>query len=74
MAENNRNQEKNQTPDTGSSNQSNQNPGQAGQTQNTSGQQQPFENAQRGSQWSNYQTREMSDEGYNKEGAPDSDE
>ena len=69
MTENNRNQEQNQSSNTGSSNQSDQNSGQSGQTQNTSGQDEQFQNPQRGSEWSNYRTREMSDEGFKKDNA-----
>lgn len=67
MTENNRNQGQNQSSNTGNSNQSNQNSGQTGQTQNTSGQDEQFQNPQHGTEWSNYRTREMSDEGYQKD-------
>jgi len=65
MAENNRNQEQSST---GSTTQQNQGVGQ-GQTQTTSGQEGQDQNPQDGSQWNNYQTREMSDQG-SGEGKP----
>lgn len=74
MTENNRNQEQNQSSNTGSSNQSNQNTGQSGQTRNTSGQDQQFQNPQRGDDWNNYRSREMSDEGYQKDNIGESGE
>lgn len=62
MAENTRNQD--QTP--GSARQ-NRNMEKGNQTQNTSTQTEQNQNPQRGSKWHNYQTREMSDEGYSGE-------
>jgi hypothetical protein len=59
LAENNRSQQK----DSGSSTQRDKNRGQENQSQNTSGQGIQDQNPQRGSKWSNYQTRELSDEG-----------
>jgi hypothetical protein len=63
MAENNRNQ--GQT--SGSSTQQNQDMSQDNQKQNTSNRKEQDQNPQGGSQWSNYRTREMSDEGYSGE-------
>ena len=56
---NNRNQDQHQT---GDAHQKSQSADTAGQTQNTSDQKQPYQNPQDGKQWSNYRTREMSNE------------
>lgn len=66
MTENNRNQDQS----FGTSTRQNQDVNQGNQTQNTSGQREQDQNSQRGSQWNNYQTREMSDEGYSSENIP----
>jgi len=63
MTENNRSQERNP----GSSTQQGQSHGQNNQTQKTSNQGEQDPNPQDGRKWSNYQTREMSDEGYTGE-------
>lgn len=68
MADNNRNQEQ----DSKSSVRQNQNDSQGSQKQNTSNQEDgQDQNSQRGTKWSNYQTRELSDDGYSDEGISD---
>lgn len=67
MAENNRNRDQASRD----SAKQNQDDSQSKQTQNTSGETQQDQNSQHGSKWSNYQTRELSDEGYTEENLSD---
>jgi hypothetical protein len=57
--------DRNQNQDAGSSTKGTQNPDQS--TQNASSQQEQSQNPQKGTKWSNYRSREMSDEGYSGE-------
>lgn len=59
------NHDKNRNQDAGSSTKGNQNQDQS--TQNTSRQGEQNQNPQKGTKWSNYRSREMSDEGYSGE-------